>query len=497
MTARVSHALCIAAFLALAGTAQAATLRVGRGRPHATIASAVAAAAPGDTIVVGKGRYVETVQIDVAGVTLRAARGVEWQPGTWRESCVVVGPEGTNTTVQGFLFRGAGSAIASTADGLSVVKCRFRGNSLALEATGDAVSVTKCDIAQSDSAINITGHAARVERTSALGTRSTSVRISGDDALVARCTVRRVDDDPPISVVGDRAHVERNRVGITEEEGIRVHGNDASITRNEIRATTHDGISVVGSGALIERNELRSCRDNGIHVEGDACVVRDNRVEDVLAAQGVFVVGDDALVEGNTVAGLSRSDGIHVDGRAFAVVGNQVLDVGYAGSGIFVSGEEGGAQSPRVADNVVVGSSGDGIRVLAPGVTVSGNRVEQCSRSGIYVFGPGGALLQRNVVTDVGENGCLFEAPDTHATDCVVSGSGGDGYRVAPSATGIEITACRASDCAADGLHNSGVATFTDCTLTNNRQDVANDGTLTDGGGNRYTTGGVDAAPVD
>jgi len=73
----------LAVLLVLAGTAQAATLKVGKGRPHTTIASAVAAASPGDKIVVAKGRYVETVTIRTPDLTLRAARGVEWQPRDW------------------------------------------------------------------------------------------------------------------------------------------------------------------------------------------------------------------------------------------------------------------------------------------------------------------------------------------------------------------------------------------------------------------------------
>ena len=497
MHARSTLLVGIAAFLVLAGTAQAATLKVGKGRPHSTIASAVAAASPGDKIVVAKGRYVETVTVTTPDLTIRASRGVEWQPDKWGGTCVVIEGGGSGTTIQGFLFRGAFTAMSVQADSVSVVKCRFRGSWETLTVTGNDLRVVSCDIRQGSGGIEITGDRAVVDRTSVVGTRSSSLRIYGNDATITRCTARHVDDDPPISVYGDRARIERNRVGFTEEDGIRLGGNDAVIARNDIRLAYRDGVSVAGDRALIDRNVVHSSGDNAIDVRGNGCVVRDNRVDDVINAEGILVGGNDALVAGNQVTGMAKANGIDVSGLAFTIDGNRVSDFGYAATGIRAGNGMGGGGRAQILDNLVVGSPGDGIAVDGSGVLVSGNRVEDCSGTGMGVFGDGHEL-KGNVAVGIGFAGFYLDTVDTVATACVASDCAADGFRIESQSTGIELNDCRASDCAADGLHNSGIAVFTGCTFTRNRQDVASSGgTLTDGGGNSFDTGGVSSSPID
>lgn len=133
-------AICVAAAaLALApATAGAATLRVDPGDPsaHGTIASALAAAAAGDNILVSPGRYPETVGLK-SGVAIEAvpASAPAMLDGEGvRRALVAVGV--SDATVTGFVITGGrgdpdGGAIASVGSTVTLLGCVIRGNTAA------------------------------------------------------------------------------------------------------------------------------------------------------------------------------------------------------------------------------------------------------------------------------------------------------------------------------------------------------------------------------
>ena len=438
--------------LALAAPAAAATLKVGRGKPYATIGEAVAAAGEGDTIVVYGGRYTETVEITTPGLVLRAKQRVTWLPAVWRGRCLTLAPGADGAEVSGFRFSTHGDALTVQAPGVRVVKCRFRGGDGISGAGGDDLVVSRCDLRSGGRAVDVDASGVTLERTRIAHHDSGPVEIVGDDTVVDRVLLSGSTDDSGFELRGDRVRVERCRT--------------------------------------------RSTWNHGIVVRGDDCVVRRNVVEGLINDPGIEVDGDRALVEDNVVSGSLRYPGIDVDGQAFTVRGNRVLDSADSFPAIVAGNGAGTGGQAVLADNVVVGSGMHGIEVFGQGVLVTGNRVEDCARTGFMVFGAG-HRLERNVVVGAGEHGFRVDAAGVTLVDCVALECETDGFRIVASATGVVLDGCRASGAAACGLHNSGTAAFTGCTFTGCRVDVADDGTLTDGGGNTFTTGGTDSPPVD
>jgi len=105
-------AIAIAAVLALAGTAAAQTThKVGPNEAFTDIASAEAASAPGDTILILKGRYIlaAPVTFDQAGVTILG------------KGAIVDGaiPGGNDTNVDGFDITAAGVTVQGVTSDLA------------------------------------------------------------------------------------------------------------------------------------------------------------------------------------------------------------------------------------------------------------------------------------------------------------------------------------------------------------------------------------------
>jgi hypothetical protein len=128
--------------LAAAVPAHAATLSVGAGQAYATIGAAVAAAEPGDEVVVYDGTYVESLALS-EGITLRGAtpRGavidgnvalgaVATLSGLTIDGSVIVQAGGAGSTIEDNTIRNASQLIAIDAGGSSSAFTVIEGNTL-------------------------------------------------------------------------------------------------------------------------------------------------------------------------------------------------------------------------------------------------------------------------------------------------------------------------------------------------------------------------------
>lgn len=136
--------IALAALAAGAGSAHAATLSVGSGKPYTTLAKAAAAAKSGDTIVIYPGTYAGAAWTANNLTIMRA-------PGTAAKSVVVTGKavsdkglfvvRGSNITVDGIYFRGArsssgnGAGIRQDGQNLTVRNSAFYDNEMGILST--------------------------------------------------------------------------------------------------------------------------------------------------------------------------------------------------------------------------------------------------------------------------------------------------------------------------------------------------------------------------
>ncbi len=457
---RKTTLMCCALVLvgALASIAEAATLTVGKGKTHATIGEAVAAASENDTIVVYRGTYTETIVSTTPGLKLLARPGVRWLPADWGAPCLTLGAGAAGTSVTGFTFssdtrRGTGTVTVDTAR-VTIARCRFRG--------GTALS----------------GRGA-------------------DDLLVSRCDIRR--GAMGVAVSGDRVTLDRSVVAQHDDAPVEITGDDATISRVAQKgAENNPGFFVRGDRATIDRCSTRATWNQGVNVIGDDCVVRNSQFTDTNNDPGIAVSGDRATIESNDISLTVRYPGIVVTGLAFTIRGNRIRSVGDGRPGLVADNGAGGGGTATVADNEVMETGGDGIEIRGTGVTVTGNHVGDVVGAG-YLLAGTGHRLDGNVVVGAGRHGFEIGSQTTELSDCQARECEIDGFAV-DAVTAIVLDGCRASGSAADGLHcadGSGV-TIRNCAFTGNRQDIAAPAeTLTIGTGNTYVTGGPGSPSID
>ncbi len=469
-----------AALLAAAAVeARADTLQVGPGRTHETIASAVAAAQPGDRIVVNRGTYVEDVTLDKADVTISGRGGVVWYGTSKFSAALTIAPMAERAAVSGITFRGHRDGIRIEGPDATVSRCLFRvsGGGVELVATGAGAKLLRLKVYGCSDAVSGQADRVTIDRIDVSFVDSDCVYVDGDDVVVTNSSFRGSADDYAIDVQGHRARIQRNRGRSLWNSLVHVRGDDALVEDND------------ASGIV---------SDNGYYVQGHGATVRGNRAA-LCASDGIQVQGDDAVIEGNVIDTVG-DDGIDVRGTRFRIAGNRVSEAVDPSAGIYAS-TSGTMETPEglIEGNVVTGSGYDGIEVNGAGVTLRRNQVSDCGRSGFVLYGTG-HVLELNTVTGCGDSGYLVLAAGTSLSKCVSKGVGDNAFLVV--AANVTLTACTGTGAAGEGLEsNAANVTFTDCTFLGNRLDVGASqdmgDSLIDGGGNKFKTGGTTTPPVD
>src|SRR5262245_22826829 len=341
---RVSWFVCSSAFVLVASAAAfAGDLAVPR--DYRTVEEALAAALPGDRVLVRGGTF-ENVHVKKGAVEI-VARGTTVLGYVWidasnvtvsgirlgRNGRIVI--TGSDVSVTGTKGTGPGRRVISVQGGR---RARIEGNKLA---AGDIEVLNGTDATVAHNRLK-TGEILAAEYGTLIDSNAArSITASGGQTSVLdnRCRDLLVEEgscDVANNVVSD---------------SIDVKGDDTSVLGNEVRGW----INVQGEGAEIGGNSL--------------------------ARGGIVVWGDGASVVSNTVEQSPIGVGVHGDG--FTISGNDLTAIapathdGPAGGfgmcpGIGVSNAIDGG---TVTDNVVTHRTGVGITIDGSNVTVSGNDV--------------------------------------------------------------------------------------------------------------------------
>jgi hypothetical protein len=298
----------IAALLLPQVSALAADLRVPQ--DHATIAEAVAAASPGDSIVIAPGTYFERLDVTKDGLRFTGKGVVLDGLHPDGSTGAILTVTGQGTILEGITFANGLDQVSLQGDDAVLLRCTFR------DCVDDAVSITgngavleRCRfLGAGDSGIEVSGSGARISACRMTLIGSQGIEVFGDDALIERCTVLNSEEGPAIRVAGNRAAVLACRVVLVDNGGIVIEGDDARVEDCLVASSDESGVVVEGNaptilrnrfltisegrgvevsggtGGLIEGNFVRNCTDVAIDVSNTNAVIRGNRVLDAGAS---------------------------------------------------------------------------------------------------------------------------------------------------------------------------------------------------------------------
>ncbi len=278
-----------AAVLSLCGAsaeASAATVEVGPGTTHPTISGGIAAAAPGDEVLVRPGIYREHLRID-RPLVLRGSAGAIVDGGG---SGTVVLVERGPSTVRGLTVRGSGEGLTAEDAGVKIL---------------EAADCTVEDCVVEDALFGI------LVRTSPRA-RVAGNRVTGKDLPVPR----RADGIRLQDARGSL--VERNEVTGTRDLAIW-QSDGCTVRRNVVRDGRYGLHYMYCDDNLFEDNVFEGNHTGGAVMYSRRLVLRGNRFS---GSRGPSAYGlllktvDDVLVERNRFTDNTR--GIFIDGTPSA-----------------------------------------------------------------------------------------------------------------------------------------------------------------------------------
>jgi hypothetical protein len=272
-----------AAALLVCGRAEAGTLAVpSAGFP--TIQSAIDTAVAGDTVVVGKGTYVEALDIiEKTGIVLRAAGKVVIDAKDFNTGISVI--ESSDVEVRGFTINDARehSIVVACSNNVVVKKCRIIGGD------GDGIRL-------------FSGSGCRLEH----------------------------------NVVHDVAHYGIRLLEIQPDEpgGFPCGGPvDAVLLQNRVEQAGGIGISITGTGIVVEKNRVIDVGGDGMVAtpDGPGTVFRKNRIVGT-GGRGLVVQATGSTLDHNRIQKSSSSGVLLEPGAEGAtLLGNKVVKAGTNG----------------------------------------------------------------------------------------------------------------------------------------------------------------------
>ena len=296
--ARARAVLSVAAALLLAGSAGAGTLQVpSAGFP--TIQSAINAAVPGDTVVVSKGTYLESLDIkEKSGIVLRAAGKVVIPASDFNTGITIA--LSTDIEVRGFTIEDARehSIVVACNSNVLVTKCRILGGD------GDGIRV-------------FSGSGVRLEHNFIQGVALTGIRLL------------EIQPDEPggqaCGIPGDVLLL-KNRVQQVGGDGISITGTDIVAEKNRVVDVGGDGVLALpaGPGAVFRKNRIVGAGGRGVVVQATGITLDHNRIQKSASsgvvlepgAAGATLLGNRVVKAGTNGLVLDAPDGLCTGARA-------------------------------------------------------------------------------------------------------------------------------------------------------------------------------------
>jgi parallel beta-helix repeat protein len=395
----------------------AATITVAKsGGDYSTISEAMKAAKAGDTVLVKRGSYRETVRLK-EGVTLK---------GEKRDDCVIVGPNDHAVVIRGL----KGAAVKDLTLRYSAGP-RRRGTKPKVRSTlyiyNSTATVEGCLVERgtgsgirvvgSKSRVMIRGNVCRENRLwGILLQKGASGTIKGNTCRKNGYTGIAVYDK------GTRAVVSDNTCASNDMNGVFFRfGATGTIKGNTCEGNGLDGIIVSGVGAA-PKVVSNMCRKN--------------------ARRGIFVGrGAGGTLEGNTCEANGTS-GIAVCGTRTSPVLRANVCRGNRESGIYVFG----GSSCTIDSNICEGNGYDGIAVSDPGtVPIVRANLSQHNFCGLRVYNHASPKVTLNIFVFNRKgicNGRITDRPDGDLVDlsynCVWGNSAFNYELCAPSESDIQ-----------------------------------------------------------
>ncbi len=227
--------LVVAALLAIAPTAFAVDLPVGKKKTYAKIQDAVNAAHDGDRILVGPGVYKEAVTFGTLNHVTFLGKGAVWDGQTGpQQSGTCLSGSGEGIVVQGFTFRQGEYHVSLQGKSCVVTKCVSRGADwYAFYLRGDGMRVEACKIVgDAEPGVYVEGADAVVRSNQFRNCDGGAIYVSGASALAEKNDIRTIEDEYGIYVYGSDAKVLTNVVWNTDDENIYVEGDRAQVVGN-------------------------------------------------------------------------------------------------------------------------------------------------------------------------------------------------------------------------------------------------------------------------
>jgi hypothetical protein len=297
--------LAVAAGLLLSGSAGAGTLSVpSAGFP--TIQSAINAAVSGDTVVVAKGTYVESLDIkEKSGIVVRAAGKVVIPASDFNTGITIA--MSTDIEVRGFTIEDARehSIVVACNSNVLVSKCRILGGD------GDGIRV-------------FSGPGVRLEHNFIEGVALDGIRL-----------LELQPDEPggipcggPIDVL-----LLKNRVQQTGGDGISITGTGIVAEKNRVVDVAGDGMLALpdGPGAVLRKNRIVGAGGRGLVVQATGITLDHNRIQKPASSGVVLEPGaEGATLLGNRVV-KAGTNGLVLDASGGSCTGARAIKSGTHG----------------------------------------------------------------------------------------------------------------------------------------------------------------------
>ncbi len=463
------RAPAIAAALAAslsANPAAAATLTVdptGAGGAYTSIQAAVDAAASGDTILIKPNPsptgYNENVVVNTTNLTLRGDT-VAPKANLTSQTCPTVVLDGCETPADP---TGCYAQIINiNAAGVTVERLVLRHGSVRFNAGSDNATVREvCVIDGASQALGTFGspvNSITVDRSVFQGGQSDIVYLQGNGHIVTNNWLVPTDDG--IDIQGDNGRIANNTLRTCNDDCLRYSGNNGRIEGNLVIGGDGRGIEYFGDTLTITGNVIENLADDGIGVFCSNCTggtISNNRITGGGANdnEGIWVSGAiNFLIENNQIS-LASQAGIELGGSNSTIRNNTITRAG----------------TEATSEACIELNESNGLS----GNLIEGNWLRLCTFDGIRQV-TGANTYRNNVIENSGRNGIKIENGDGTVVDAnTLTGSGGQGIANLTGATNTEIT---------------------NNTVSGNRTDICNEGTVATFTGNTFATGGTATACV-